>query len=312
MIAENELDKFRIFDKESGLQTVGPAFDIVLYTNKKLSKISSSVLHAYDSFLKYCPAENLRWYCTENMRRHKPVNSRAFGLLRGWLKKGAPKRDVINIEITSAEEYANAAEFGFWVYGDERSGGYQDDAGMVRLVFPAEWGINRSDEMLNVAVDLCNNFPFQSGHAGYVLQTTRYRTAHSEKAAWRLASRYHGLDIKNELRDRLAVANDGIKGVNWLTMLCADFVDRLGGQDRLRNSLIKAVDLVSVQGGLILKAGQSPVICDLNKGNKLPSYQSVYKAVKVMQIPTIDRYGSFDLPGDASSKTDAWLQRYEK
>ncbi|MBI4241709.1 MAG: DUF3396 domain-containing protein [Candidatus Rokubacteria bacterium] len=303
-------EALRVNDRETSLQVVSPAFDIVLYTNHNLSTVSEGILHAYDRFLTLCPAEELRWYCTETMRKHAACTDRALKLLRQWLRTGAPKRDVICIEIKGGEHYASTSDFAFWVYGDERGGSYERDAEMVRMCFPSAWGHQRSDEMLDLARDLCNHIPFRSGHAGYVLQTTRYAREKSYTAAWKLARRHPGLDIENELRDRLAVRDDGIKGVNWITMLCDEFVKRVGGRKKLDASLPKSMEVLPVQGGLVLKAGAEPSVGDVNRGDRVPLYRSVYRIVAPLQKPAIGRYGPFELPGDASEKTDAWLQRF--
>jgi hypothetical protein len=231
--------------------------------------------------------------------------------LRGWLKPGAPHRDTISIEIRDGEHWYDTADYQFFLYGAEegmRTRGVV--ANMLRMSFPPEWGIDKAGDSLELTRELCAGIPFQSGHAGFVFQTTEYDESESFTAAYKLAMRYRGFDIQNEIGDMVAVRQDGIKGVNWLTCLCSAYVERLEGERALRGSLPKGVEIVDVKGGLILKAGPAPIRGDVNRREDLSLYKAVYKAVEPLQKPTLDRYGAFSLHGGtASERTIAWHQR---
>jgi len=286
--------------------------DVVLYTENDLSSIRDAVLYIYEKFLAACPPGIPRWYATENMTRNKPCTPRALNMLRGWLKPGAPARKVINIQLTDGTRFDDASEYSFWVYGEEPGEmTYGVYANVIRCAFPGRWAVDMPEELLAFTVDVCEHFPFQSGHAGFVLEINEYYRGASHTAAWRLSVQHPGLDISNPITDSLALKRDAIKGVNWLTILGNDFATRLGGVDSLRQQLPDSVGILPVAGGVILQAGPAPRWGHINRGDILPDYRAVYKIVAPLQDPIVDRYTAFSLPGgDHRDKTKAWLRRF--
>lgn len=297
---------------EGDLRLVSVCCDVVLYTGQDLLTIPGSVLHIYEKFLALCPPDILQWYATENMTRHKACTPRVLDMLRGWLKPGAPPRKVINIELKNGARYDDASEHSFLVWGKEAGfPGHGVHANLIRCAFPAQWAMEKPAELLAFAVDACEHFPFQSGHAGFALEITPYHQAQCDRAAWRLSMQHPGLDISNSVTDSVALQREGIKGVNWLTMLGSEFADRLGRAEGLRQQLPDSVGVLPVTGGVILRAGPSPRWGHVNRGDLLPDYRAVYKAVAPLQEPIVERYGAFDLPGgDHRDKTKAWLRRF--
>jgi hypothetical protein len=269
-------------------------------------------LHIYEKFLAACPPGVPRWYSTENMTRHKPCTPRALEMLRGWLKPGAPARKIINVHLTDGARFDDASEYSFWVYGEEPGEStYGAYANVIRCAFPARWAVEKPAELLAFAVDACEHLPFQSGHAGFVLETNEYQRQPSHTAAWRLSMQHPGLDIANFLTDALALQREAIKGVNWLTMLGADFAGHIGGVAAMRHKLPDAIGIIPAGEGVILRAGPAPRSGDVNREDRLPEYRAVYKLVAPLQDPIVQRYTAFSLPGgDHKEKTTAWLRRF--
>lgn len=298
--------------REGDSRLVSVCCDGVLYTGQDLSAIPRSVLHIYEKFLSLCPPGVLRWYATENMTRHKACTPRALDMLRGWLRPGAPPRDVLSIELKDGARYDDASEHSFFVWGEEQGyPGYGVDANVVRCAFPARWAMEKPGELLAFAVDACEHFPFHSGHAGFALSLSPYHQEKSDRAAWGLSIQHPGLDISRSVVDSVALRREGIKGVNWLTMLGREFADRLGGIKALRQQLTDSVGVLPVTAGVILQAGPAPLWGHVNRGELLPDYRSVYNAVASLQEPIIERYGALDLPGgDHRDKTKMWLRRF--
>lgn len=311
MSKSKDFSRFEIKSaKDDGL-IVMPAFDVVLYTTKLLTEIGPAVLAAYDKYLAMVPTDSLAWHLTENMAKHKPVTPRVLKLLETWLRPGAPKREMVNIELRGGDDFTVPTDLTFFVLGREKAHlRHEMAANSVRFVFPVNWGSERVADLGRFVRQICEIFPYQSGHAGYVLQTSKYVQEESEEAAWRLSMRYRGLDIRNEVRDNIAV-RDSIKGVNWLTILSDELLGELGGSSKLRATLKgSGVDVNAVTGGVILQAGKGPVIGDVDAGEDLAPYEAVYAAVEPLMSKTLDRYGSFLLSGGGHvEKTERWLTR---
>jgi hypothetical protein len=296
-----------------GKRLVSLTFTVTLFTNELYSKVPEAVLACYKAFLGLCPAENLKFYLTENMKVEKPVTKRALNMLETWLKPGAPPRPYYALELKDGE-LGWAPKFKFEIWGAEIKPGFTvppNDANLVSMSFPPEWGWERTADMLQFVRELCDLFPYRSGYAGFSFECSRYDKLQSQKHAWAKSMRHRGIDIFNFSNESLAVQRDGIKGIGWLTILDNGFVKEFGGQKKLREALPDAVELLPVKNGLIIKAGPQPQIGDTNRREFLPEYKAVYKVVKPLAERAIERSPNLLLGPDSKDKTRAWLRRFD-
>ncbi len=126
--------------------------------------------------------------------------------------------------------------------------------------------------------------------------------------------RHRGIDIFAHPNDKMAVGHDAIKGVDWLTLLCDAFVERLGEEPKIRKALSQAVEVMRVPNGLLLKAGPQPRLGDTNRARLLArsDYKEVYQVVAPLAEPGYDRAPAL-LAGDGESykqNTLAWRRRF--
>jgi hypothetical protein len=295
-----------------GVPVAVPTFGMVFFTDHEFTTIAESVLYVFDHFLKLIPAEELRWYATENMSKHKATTKRTTGMLQTWLSPGAPPREYVMLELKNGSTYNAAGDIRCTVYGYERSSpGYEDgDSGSISIAFPVEWGELRTSEMLEIFVDWCTHFPFRSARAGYSFEWSRYAQMLSHPHIWSNSMRHPGIDVAWPSLEGQAVKRNAIRGIGWLTALCDEFVNQLGGREKLKAELYAPVQMIGVRGGLILKAGNSPAFGDLQANDPLPGYQQVYRAVAPLIDPVIERHPSFSLRQERYEKTATWLRRF--
>ena len=294
---------------ENTTRLVSLTFGLTLYTDAILTENATAVLTCYESFLRLCPKENLRFYATENMRQHKPITDRTFGMLQTWLKPGAPPKDFIYLELKDGQNYQDAPRFKFVVSGYSRTSPHYKKRGCanaISVAFPNEWGLERASELLAFVRDLCSVFPFQSGHAGFSYECSPYSQDRSRTFAWTMSMRHRGIDISRVLHDKDAVGHDAAKGVGWLTMISTAFIEKLGGLPRIRASLSKQVDIIDTIGGVILKAGMAPAMGDVNRRDLLPLYKEVYHVIA--PLVTIAAKRSPYLI--SAEKTGTWFRRF--
>jgi hypothetical protein len=299
---------------DDDVRLVSLTFGISLYTDRLFSTIPEAVLACQEKFLSLCPPAKLTFYSTENMRKHQPVNKRVLNMLETWLKPGAPPRPTYVLELRDGEHQTWAPKYHFWVYGKELlpDGTQPKQANYVAMAFPHEWGLERTEEMLQFTRSLCEIFPFSTGHAGYSFVCSRYADEESQTYAWKKCMRHRGIDIFGFVIDPLAVDHDAVKGVNWLTILDDRFVKELGGEAKVRKALPKAVETLPVKNGLLLKAGDQPQIGDTNRREFLPEYKAVYKLIKPLVERAIDRWPSLNLAGeDFAEQTRSWIRRFD-
>lgn len=298
--------------QDSDIRVLNLCFDVVMYTFHDFTAIPDAVLYFYNRCMAYCPQGALKWYATENMSKHKPVTARTLAMVPGWLKKDAPPKPILHIHLKDGENYADAAGYALWLWGNEAGevSSHGEDANVVRFTVPASHVTGRVDELKALVLDLAGHFPFDSGHAGYVLETTQYRLRDGERAAFPLSMSHPGLDIANPISDSVALARTAIKGVNWLTLLCAERLAQAGGAAAFEPLRGHGVSLQAVGTGVLIQAGPVPVADDGSKGDALDAYRAVYRVLAPLQAPLLDRYSSFNLPGGTHrEKTREWLLR---
>jgi Type VI immunity for VRR-NUC len=120
--------------------------------------------------------------------------------------------------------------------------------------------------------------------------------------------RYRGMDIAWPSLERAAVLHDSVRSVGWLTVLCDAFVKRLGGATAVR-TLKAPVEVMDVPRGVLLKAGATPTVGDVNRGDELAAYRHVFRMLQPLIEPVIPRYPTFSLRADRRDNTTAWLRR---
>lgn len=218
----------------------------------------------------------------------------------------------VGLELKNGDAYQAAPTFAFEIYGGEvGSFAYEAKrANSLKMCFPGIWAVDRHQEMLDLMIELASIFPFQSGHAGYSFECSRYAAEASQTHAWTRSMRHRGIDISRIPQDNKCVGHDAIKGVNWLTLIGKPFIDMLGGLESISRLLNPEVDVLEVDRGAILKAGGFPGIGDTNRGDFLPFYKKVYRVVRPLVEIAAERSVAFNLEEDFVEKTEAWFRRF--
>ncbi|MGD9368454.1 MAG: DUF3396 domain-containing protein, partial [Desulfobacteraceae bacterium] len=124
------------------------------------------------------------------------------------------------------------------------------------------------------------------GYAGIYLSLSAEAGAamRAEPLVYPLVKRFPGIEIGSPTIIRQKFKN-GIKGVNWLTVLSDKFVSKLGGIDVLKNGLDDTCPLHTYYpGGAVIQACPYPQLGDLEQGIRLKDYQKVYKLVKPVSM----------------------------
>lgn len=296
-----------------GETVVAPCFGIVLYTSENLSQHADAVLGALQAFERFCPRTQWTWYRTENMTKRKRVTARTSDLLATWLAAGAPAKDVIAIDINTGSDWGATSEFNFSVYGNEVDPDPSNvDARWIYFTVPLSFMTDRLQELEETALKLFDSLPFVSGFAGPMLEGSLYQRQESDEFAWATIMRYRGFEFCDAQADCNATGFDGMKTVNWLTFLGANFTAALGGAAALGKLLAPHAEVIALHTGACLKAGPRPELGDRHRGERLHNYEAIFKVCE----PFIDRFinrhhGNYvmQLGGDEREKTIRFLRR---
>lgn len=298
-----------------GIRRASLVFSISLFTDVSFLAIPDVVLRCQEMFFEFCPREALRYYATENMRKHRPVNAKVFGMLELWLKNPQTKDEVLALELKDGADVLDAPKYLFQLYGrDKNSRGKPDEmANALVFAFPPEYGIERSEEMLDLTRRLAEVFPYQSGSAGFAFQCSRYSPELGEAFAWQKSMRHPEADIVRLPQDRHAVELNALKTIGWLTLVCVPFLDELGGAKAIEKKLGGAIQSSRVGSGQLYRIGPAPTLSDRNRGESAPDYKKLYLALRELIERAREQSPWFATGSeDQDEQTESWFRRFEK
>lgn len=140
--------------------------------------------------------------------------------------------------------------------------------------------------------------------------------------------RYPGLDypVHPILPGELEPFENNIASINWLTILCDDLAERIGGETSLR-ALGEGYPLSRYDGGYIIQAGPEPELGDREQGDFLPQYGKVHDLMRPLYLPqknldylatNVYDFNPFTLRMNFDSKKyelgsqfyESWMNRY--
>jgi hypothetical protein len=145
------------------------------------------------------------------------------------------------------------------------------------------------------------------GGAGVVQPIHPIELQESEPDAVAVASRFHGLDVLGVGRTACD-AMDGIKCVNWLTLVGEPLLKKIGGRDMLRSRFGSEIALHDVLDGVVIQAGPLPLVGDAHAEDGLALYRDVAVALRPIFAPGPD--GRFRPMRGFSESTTAWRNRF--
>ena len=148
--------------------------------------------------------------------------------------------------------------------------------------FDFDWQVDQKF-LRSFAGRLAELTPFLSGFGGYYLQA-RMAFEYLEDSfdrIYAIAQRYWGVEAHN-LDVTVDYMLEGYKSVNWLTFIGEPFQSRF--PDAIATARTAATSVDETEHGLVLQAEPAPRLGDRNRGEDLPGYKAVARALKPVQI----------------------------
>lgn len=279
-----------------------------LYWIGSLSAHAAGLLRYYQQVWPIIAPHIIGWRNAAKRRKPAKANKNTGSILSAWLQdpSSAPPMMCL-LDLFNKEYDQQAADVRLDFAGLDFRGG-----GSVTLNVPAEWVEADPTGYANWYAELAGTFEFCSGLAGYGVDYTDLGEANTValQRLYGLGRRHPGLDVGAKFSNHLG---QGIKGVNWLTFLHPNFVDRLGGREWLGNALrqptIRVRDLPS---GVMIQAGDTPEIGDTNRQQTCPDYHQVGRVlapIRDREYPLLmmDETGSWG----SAERTHEWLGRFD-
>ena len=184
--------------------------------------------------------------------------------------------------------------------------------GFLSLSVPLAWAAaSPPGAFPRLVMRLCTDLRPLHGYAGLgVLVSADYGAARrAGPSIYPLARRFPGLEVDMPI-SHLRFLGDGIKGVNWLTILSDPLVSRLGGIHELQSRLPADIPVHTYSGGILIQAGPHPQIGDVNRQLIPHHYRAVARVIRPVRADYGDSF--LDPPeGDDVATTRAWLERFD-
>jgi len=283
---------------------------IVFFGQRPFADMVEGAARCVDRFLEMTPAKQLKWSIIgTTSSSHKPLTDRDLARCQSMLVPKIAKQKDIYFRLMGPEKYG--PDFGVMIYGERnpRKVGLRDQANVIEMTFPrALLGTIGEDAFVATVRDLFEKLPCDSGYASVALcfgKESRCDRAGTHIAP--LAMRSHGFDVPNTLWTSTRVGKRS-RGARWLTLLSMELVNELGGRDALHDKLADGVDVMSGRRGVLLRAGQTPEIGDVNRNEMTPLLSSVAHAIE----PVTDFADTSLLPlfGNSANKLNRWHRRF--
>jgi Type VI immunity for VRR-NUC len=179
----------------------------------------------------------------------------------------------------------------------------------MRIVIPlhSNYGILRT-----LALALSDAVEFYSGHGGLVFVYDPWLKEGAFDAIYAQARRFWGVDVE-DMSDTLPLMKEGIKGVNWITLLGPRLVseDSAAEIEAALGDLANTPDVTFEQRrhGSVLIAGPEPMVGDQHRpDHSLDPYYAVANALRSLFIADHP-----DFPSERwveNGNTVGWIRRF--
>ncbi|XYH93891.1 type VI immunity family protein [Sorangium sp. So ce1128] len=269
--------------------------------------VRQAVADAAEAYLQRF-GEHLRWTEQPETGRLYPIEARRVPSPGEWLPQ---HKDGVDWEfgLHGGEHKSDASDFQVSGLGSDEASKIM---GFFQVHLPLPWFTEHPGTFPEFVLGLCQRIKPLSGYGGIgVLEPLSViARARFQPVVRTLAERFPGLEIEDCSGHTLWL-KDGIKGVNWLTILGDRWIQAAGGADYLRVRLDENFTFYSYDGGLMIQAGPKPQLGDV-QGNRWPQhYVTLAKVLKKIQITN---HYPFHLGGPGRMDKEAsmaWLFRFD-
>lgn len=285
-----------------------PCFEVTLFSFAPASECGPGFGH----FLSQTAAafgDRFKFYMTGDMKRFRPFDAHALEAPYHWFSEPnllSTKKLALMVHSGAVDKSIESPSLQLALMGSQ-----QPPCFVFRLTLPPQ-ACDSPDEVVAFLQEALDRFPLDSGHAGYSFLWNRLDLARERTAcAWSapLLLRHPGLGYGSAVRLSNA-ASDGVAAVSWLTFLGPRLTRELGGREAVARAVAPIVSVLPIgAGGVLLRAGQSPQLGDVNRRELLPEYRAVGRVVAPIRASD-KALREVVVLGMDDDKADDWLRRF--
>ena len=283
---------------------------LVFYSKRPFAEIVEGVAWCLNQYLNMIPKEALSWALIGSSADTKTaLVPKDITRCRTMLTVATAKRKDIHFRLLGPDEWG--PDYSLMIGGLKAPSqrGFLDQTNAIEFMFPVEFLTSYGeDAFVTLVMNMFEALQCDSGHAGIALVPGA--PADFSQAGKHIAPRLmqsHGLDIGctmfvvNKLGDRC-------RGARWLTMLSDKLIGELGGRETLDGKLMDGVTVVPGEHGLLMRAGYSPEIGDIDRNQTTPLLASVAHAIE--GVTRFHNKGMLQFFDDDPEKMYHWERRF--
>jgi hypothetical protein len=296
--------------KEDGICLFRDNLMVAFYGKRPFAEMVNGAAWCFDQYLKMIPKDALSWSLIGSTAdTNTPLGAKDIARCKAMLTVATAKRKDIHFRLKGHDAWG--PDYSLMVGGLKQPSqqGFLDQTNGIELMFPVGFlSSYGEDAFVATVMGMFETLQCDSGHAGIALVPGA--PADFTEAGTHIAPRLmrsHGLDIGltmfvvNKLGDRC-------RGARWLTMLSDKLVDELGGRDALAGKLKEGVTVVPGAHGLLMRAGHSPEIGDMDSKQTTPLLASVAQAIE--GVTRFHNKGMLQFFNDDPEEMYRWERRF--
>jgi hypothetical protein len=278
------------------------ALGCTLYLHDSLTWAKGGIARALDSFLRRAPTERLEWYTTSMIDRWIRTSPATVSALLesvplGW--SAGRSRHLFGFRLVDDTEAPEC-----WFAYREIDDTIADCAGYLSIGFPQSFSPRALSDFV---VEIAQSESYYCGTAGYLGSFNEWEKPTSFSVFHRWGKRYLGLDLEDPDRFGWA-AKRGLVTTSWLTLIGRPLMESVAvhAQPLLRKRFRHNVEAIDGPAGIIVRAGASPTLGDVNSLKFPHAYAEAARALEPFMTPSLP---SFYGPFYGTDDTVKWQRR---
>jgi len=291
----------------------------VYFPNHFRREVKEAVTTCAEAYLQRC-GKHLRWAINPETGYPERFGKGQGSNPRAWLPD-VPEDEEFTLVYHGAPSKDGASAYSLRSFGQQRRPYLK--FGYFRVSFPLLEFADGSGSLPEVLLDICRTLRPVSGYGGIGIIDTKHSWTNIQYAplVYDWAQRFPGLEVDYPLSHSIWLTDgreggrDGIKGVNWLTVVGDRYLPELGGADKVEADLA-ALDsqfvVLRYEGGMLIQAGPRPQLGDATRGIWPTLYVKLARYLKPIRVTNHNPFqvGTDVVPFDKPN-SEAWLRRFD-
>lgn len=292
---------------------VQPGLAVLLYTTAELDRATTAAADILEAYLTFVPDGSIKaiYHIGENeySSGFVPFDAAARNQLLYDLRRGPVLIDEDGYDfVLSATMDGQAGQYGCRFRGTTipDPDDFPDETSLIRLEFPWDYlDTVDVDIFVGFVKDVAELYPFCTGHAGMsFINTIVYEPAARAEIA-KIVPRFLGFDCAYDWT--YVYMRGKVPPAHWIQLLDLVTVERLGGENRLKQAL-QGCEIHDLSQGLLVRGAKYPPVGDVNR---LALDIGLLPAVaKVLAPVRYDEPNELGLGSDTAGK--AYLRRFDE